>query len=329
MSKLNFLVSLVTRDNDYQCEQAAAVIRAAQQLAVSVEVVYADNDSINQSQQLLEAIQGPPDARPQGILFEPAGTGLAQVARAAMAGGIGWAILNREVDYIASLRSAYRVPIFGLSSDHVEVGRIQGRQMGALLPNGGLALYIEGPSSGSAAQQRTRGMLATKPGNVQIRTIRGQWTEESAHSAVVAWLRMSTSHELPVVAVVAQNDAMAAGARRAFQEQTTGAERDRWMNLPFTGCDGLPQTGAAWVDSHMLAATVVVPPNAGTALEMMSKAFRNSLQPPEHSFTEPRSYPSLNKLGPPRPASALGRVGFGFSNTTQTQFGRVGLATGE
>lgn len=300
MSKLNFIVSLVTNDNDYQREQASAAEKMAQRLGVNIEIIYSDGDSINQSQQLLRAIQSPPGSRPHGIVFEPAGTALAQVARAAASAGIAWAVLNCEVDYLASFRSTYAVPVFSLSSDHVEVGRIQGRQMAALMPEGGLALYIEGPTSGSAAQQRTAGMLSTKPPNVQVRTMKGRWTEDSAYQAVTAWLRLSTSRQLPVAAIIAQNDSMAAGAKRAFQEIASGAERERWMGLPFTGCDGLPQTGASWVDSQLLAATVVVPPNTGIALEMMVKAIQTGVQPPEHSLTEPKSYPPLSRLVPVR-----------------------------
>ena len=307
MSEFTFLASLITKDNDFQREQAAAAEEAARRLGARVQLVYAENDAINQSQQILKAIQSPAAERPNGVVLEPVGTGLAQVARAAGLAGIGWVVLNREVDYIASLRAGHRTPIFGLSSDHEEVGRIQGRQMGELLPNGGLVLYIEGPTSGSAARLRTQGMYSTKPANVQIRTIKGQWTEESAHQAVTAWLRLSTSHELPVVAVVAQNDSMAAGAKRAFQDGTTGIERERWMSIPFTGCDGVPETGIAWVDRGLLAATVVLPPNAGEALEMMSKALRTSVQPPELTLTPPTSYPALTRIAPKRTAVAVGR----------------------
>jgi ribose transport system substrate-binding protein len=307
MKQLTFLVSLITADNDYQREQAAAAEETARRLGANLKIVYAENDAINQSQQILNAVQSPANARPDGIIFEPAGTGLAQVARAAAEAGIGWAVLNREVDYLAALRSTRRTPVFSLSSDNEEVGRIQGRQMGALLPNGGLVLYIEGPSSGSVASQRTKGMYSTKPANVQIRSIKGQWTEASAHQAITAWLRLSTSRELPVLAVIAQNDSMAAGAKRAFQEESTGAERERWMSLPFTGCDGVPQTGMAWVDSGLLTATVVTPPNTGIAMEMMARALETSIQPPEHSLTEPKSYPLLTKIAPKRSASAAGR----------------------
>jgi ABC-type sugar transport system substrate-binding protein len=298
MKELTFLVSLITRDNDYQREQAAAAEETAMRLGAKLQLVYAEGDAINQSQQILAAVQSPAGVRPDGIVFEPAGTGLAQVAHAAAKAGIGWAVLNREVEYIAELRAAHRIPMFSLSSDHVEVGRIQGRQMGALLPNGGLVLYIEGPSSTSAASQRTQGMHSTKPSNIQLRTIKGQWTEESAYQALTAWLRLSTSHQLPVVAVVAQNDSMAAGAKKAFENGTAGAERERWMNLPFTGCDGVPQTGIRWVETGLLAATVVVPPNTGAAMEMMAEALKTSKQPPEHSLTEPKSFPPLARLAP-------------------------------
>ena len=60
MKRLSFLVGLITDDNDFQVEQARAADAAAQRLGVDVEIVYAANDSINQSQQLLNVIQQTP-----------------------------------------------------------------------------------------------------------------------------------------------------------------------------------------------------------------------------------------------------------------------------
>src|SRR5882762_7841757 len=129
MQKLNFLVSLTTNDNDYQMEQAADTEAAARRLGVDARIIYADNDAITQSQQLLKVIQSRSDSHPDAIIFEPVGgTALPQVARAAAAGGMGWVILNRDVEYISELRRTHRVPIFGVTSDHEEIGRIQGRQ---------------------------------------------------------------------------------------------------------------------------------------------------------------------------------------------------------
>src|ERR1700688_3054212 len=148
MKKLSFLVSLTNNDNDYQQEQAAAAEKAARRLGVDVKIIHANNDAVAQSQQLLHYVQDSSVARPNAIIFEPAGgTAFPQVARAAAAAGIGWVVLNHEVDYILELRRAYKVPVFAISSDHVEVGKIQGKQFAALLPNGGNVLYIEGPAN--------------------------------------------------------------------------------------------------------------------------------------------------------------------------------------
>src|SRR6201993_4532127 len=147
MKRLSFVVSLTNNENDYQQEQAAAAEKAGRSLGVDVKIIHADNDALAQSQQLLHFVQGPATARPDAIMFEPAGgTAFPQVARAAVAAGIGWVVLNYEVDYILELRRSYKVPIFSISSNHEEVGKIQGKQFAALLPNGGTILYIEGPA---------------------------------------------------------------------------------------------------------------------------------------------------------------------------------------
>ena len=164
MRKLRFLLSLTTNDNDYQIEQARAAEPAAKKFNAELQIIYADNDAINQSTQILKAVQGAVDERPDAIVFEPVGgTALPQVARAAVGAGIGWAVLNRDANYVPELRQSGKAPVFTVSSDHVEIGRIQGRQCAALLPTGGSVLYIQGPSENSAAKERTLGMQETKP----------------------------------------------------------------------------------------------------------------------------------------------------------------------
>ena len=297
MKKLTVVLSLTNRDNDYQIEQAKAAQETANRLDVDLQIVDAQNDAANQSTQLLKIIQGPEAQRPSAIVFEPVGTALAQVARAAAAAGVAWVVLNREVDYLADLRRAYKVPAFAISSNHEDVGRIQGRQMAALLPSGGTALYVQGPSGSDAAQQRTDGMMKTKPANIQIRAMKAQWTETSAYQAVNSWLRLSIAKDLGIGLVAAQDDSMALGARKAFEDQT-GPNRERWLNLPFLGCDGMPETGQAWVRRGLLAATVVIPPNADLAIEMLVKALQSGGQPQEKTLTTPLSYPVLGMLRP-------------------------------
>lgn len=297
MKKLRILVSLTTNDNDYQIEQAQSAEQAARKLGVELQIVYADNDAITQSTQILKAIQADENQRPNAIVFEPVGgTALPQVARAAATAGIGWAVLNRDASYIPELRRSTPAPFFGVTSDHLEIGRIQGRQFAALLPHGGSILYIQGPAENSAAKERTIGMQETKPANVHCILLRAQWTEESAQRSVRSWLKLSTSQKAAIDLVGAQDDSMAVGGRKAFEELTNESERERWLKLPFTGCDGLPKTGEAWVRSGLLAATVFVPPNTGQAIEMLVDAMQNGKKPPERALTVPVSIPALDQL---------------------------------
>ena len=298
MKRLCIIVSLITQDNDFQVEQASAAEDAARRLGVDVQVLYADSDSIQQSQQILNFVQAEPGARPDGIIFEPiGGPALVQVGRAAAAAGIGWVVLNREVEYIKQLRQAFKVPVFAVTTDNLEVGRIQGRQMAALLPSGGSVLYIQGPPETDASKLRTAGMYETKPANIQVKTMKGSWTEASAFKAITSWLRLSTSQQSDIRLIAAQNDAMAAGAKKAFQQFSYDGEgRDRWVGLPFLGCDGVTKTGQAWVRSSVLTATIITPPLAGTALEMLAHALQTGLIPPETTLIEPRSFPALESL---------------------------------
>lgn len=296
MKRLSFLVSLTNNDNDYQQEQAAAAEKAARQLGVDIKIIHASNDPLVQSQQLLQYVQDSSKPKPDAIMFEPAGgTAFPQVARAAAAAGIGWVVLNFDVDYILELRRSYKVPMCAITSDHQEIGKIQGQQFAALLPNGGSMLYIEGPNNSVAAKQRSLGMNRSKPANVNVKTIRANWTEESAHKAVNSWLRLQTSQQSRIDLVGAQDDSMAMGARKAFSE-IAEPDRARWMKIPVTGCDGMPKTGQAWVRNGSLAATIYIRPNTDLALEMLVEAFKTGATLPERKVTEPESVPSLAEL---------------------------------
>ena len=160
------------------------------------------------------------------------------------------------------------------------MGRIQARQFAALVTQGNI-LYIEGPSGGGGvAALRTKGMLSTKPAGLELKVLKGDWTERSGHHAIKSWLSLSTSRKLDIRLVGCQNDAMAMGARRAFEELPGAQEREHWLKVPFTGCDGVTKTGQEWVRRGLLTATVVSPPTAGLALEVLAKAVQTGQDPP-------------------------------------------------
>lgn len=291
MKKLKILISLVTSDNDYQREQSHAATQAAMRLGAEAQVIYAEGDAINQGQQLLNAIQSAPTLRPDAIICHPAGTGLAQVAQAAVSAGIGWAVVNREVDYLGSLRSLGKVPCFCITVDQKEVGRIQARQMATLLPHGGVVLYIQGPSGNFSAEQRTLGMQALKPENIQVRMIRGRFTEESGYQAVKSWLSLPTSRQTPLNLVCAQNDDMALGAKRALQED--GALR---TEVRFTGCDACGHAGKDRVRRGVLGASIELPVTAGPAVDTFVRAYQSGTPAPEITVLTPTSVPAEDHL---------------------------------
>ena len=139
-------------------------------------------------------------------------------------------------------------------------------------------------------------MLSAVPANIQVTALRGQWTEESAHKCISSWIRLNLARKGGIDLIGAQNDVMALGARKAFEEFTNAEDREHWLRLPYTGVDGLPKTGQTWVRTGSLKATVIVPANAGQAISMIAEAIKNGSRIAERSFTIPTSFPSLENL---------------------------------
>lgn len=309
MKKLRFVVSLITDDNDYQQQQATAAQDAASRLGVELQTLYAGSDAIHQSQQLLDVVQTR-DGGLSGILVEPAGrTAFPKVAQAAINAGVAWVVLNSEADYLKELRATSAVPAFAVSADNHEIGRIQGRQLSALLPDGGFALYVQGPSQSTVTEQRASGMMETKPPNVKIRVLKSSnWTEDAGFHAVNSWLRLAMANQEQIHVVQAQNDFLALGARRAIEEQSSG--QNRKSNLPFLGVDGLARTGQSWVRQGLLTATVVVPPTTAPALDALVVTLKNGSAQPERTLIESKSFPDPNTLAPkPSPRVISGSAG--------------------
>lgn len=294
MKKLNVIISL-PGDNRYLREQAAAAEAASERLNLVLQVLNAQSDPITQSQQLLEAIQSAHE-KPDAIVVEPVTeSGLPRVAEAAVNAGVGWIVSNARVDYIERLRRISSAPIFGISQDHGEIGRIQARQFSVVLPEGGTVLYLRGPASNSLACQRADGVERGAPENIRIKTLKIQWTEESAYQSITAWLRLSTVRAADVHLIASQNIDFVSAARRAFQEHTLGSERAHWLSLPYIGAGVFSQI-KPMTERGVLAAAVVTSLTADAALEMLRRAVDTGLQPPEFTPVSAYSYPTLEEL---------------------------------
>ena len=295
MTQLRVLLSLVTTDNDYQREQASAAEAAASRNGVDLRVIYAGGDAITQTKQLLAVLQTPADERPHAIVVEPAGTSMPQVAKAAVQYDVGWIVVHRTADYLPDLRARAKVPVAGIELDNVEVGRLQGQQFAALLPNGGSVLYLEGPSM-DISKQRHAGTLQTLPPNIELQSARGRWTTESGAQALSIRLGLRGARVPDLVGC--QNDDMALGARQAVEALPPGPQRDHWLSIPYTGVDGVPATGQAWVQQHLLAATIITPPLAGLAIEMLARSVASGQPMPVRTPVLPTSYPPIDELRP-------------------------------
>jgi ABC-type sugar transport system substrate-binding protein len=297
--RLRVVVSL-PNDNAYQHEQALVAKAAGAKLGIDLGLLLANDDSITQSQQLLEIIQSGSDAPPSAFLVEPVtSSGLRRVAEAAVAQNIGWVISNSDVDYVAQLRKNSRVPIFIVTQGQFEIGRLQGKQLAALLPQGGSALYLAGPSMSSVASQRFEGMESARPRNVQLTVLRSKWSESSAQQSVGAWLRLATSRAEKYNLVAGQTHELAIGARNTFQSMSDLDQQKRWLDLPFLGI-GIANQVKPLIESRVLAAAVITSVTMEIALRLLARALDSQSLPPERTVVEASSFPELEKLAPNR-----------------------------
>jgi ribose transport system substrate-binding protein len=154
---------------------------------------------------------------------------------------------------------------------------------------------VGGPPTNLQKQPRA-GVQETMPGNIELQAVRGKWTEESGAHAMEVRLKIKGSRPPDVGVIGCQNDAMAMGARRAVEALPAGTQRDLWLQLPFIGCDGVPTSGQLWVQKGSLAATIVAPPLAGRAMDLVLSAITSGRPMTEHTLVGPTSYPAVDQL---------------------------------
>jgi len=295
MTKPLVVVSL-PNDNAYLHEQAAAAKREGDRLGFELRVLHANDDSVTQSQQLLEIIQSRTEPRPSAFMVEPVvHTGLRKVAEVAVGAGMAWVVSNANVDYLAKLRSGTKVPVFSISQNHKEIGQLQGKQMAAILPKGGSVLYIQGPSSSTVATERTEGMDRIRPGNIQITTLRSRWGEEGGFQSTCAWLKLATSRPERYDLVAGHSLEFVRGARKAFQTIADAETQRKWLGLPFIGM-GIAGQVKPMVDGKNLTAAVITSLTMDRAMGMLHQALKTQTQPAENTFVEAAAYPEMQKM---------------------------------
>jgi ABC-type sugar transport system substrate-binding protein len=294
MKRLRILLSL-PGENNYLRQQEAAAKATAQRLGVDLTVINARSDPVTQSQQVLESVQAR-SALPDGIIVEPVNIqGLPRVAEAAVAAGIGWVISNARVEYVEALRKTAKAPVFIVSQDHIEVGRMQGRQIRAMVAQGGSILYLRGPATNFLAAQRSEGLENILNSYVQVKSLKIQWTAENAFNAISAWLRLSNVRAADTQLIASQNTDFISAARRAFEENTSGDEQALWLSRPYCGV-GIPSQANPLLQDGTLTAAVITSLTMDTAIEMLARSLQQGTQPPELTLVKASYQPGLEEL---------------------------------
>jgi ABC-type sugar transport system substrate-binding protein len=292
---MRIVVALPETENEFQVLQTRDARAAAARLGATVEVLHAQNSAVMQIQQLFRALRATP--APEAIVVEPVtANGMESVLRKAAQAGVAPAVLNTTLAEIPALRAQFPLlPVFGVTSDQVEIGRLQARQIRALLPKGGNVLYVHGPQAAVPAQERFRGLKeALEAADVRLVVIDGQWTEDSAQAAVRRWLRLKSSDSVAIDLVAAQDDSMARGARRAMEEAGDAPRHGR--KVAYLGIDGVPEVGQRLVDTGELTATIVMPSNTGPAIEHLVRWGRSGVIPPATVTLPVAPYPDIPKM---------------------------------
>jgi ABC-type sugar transport system substrate-binding protein len=300
MSSRPLALCLIDVDNAFQ--QAARVDGedAARRAGLPLETHWSGADlsaQLGQVRQLLDRTS-PPAAI---LIMAVRDRGLARLAAEAAGAGIHWVFLNRTDDDLDEARRAHpRAIVSQVYPDEVETGRVQGRLVQALLPDGGRVLHVEGTRRSLAARDRTAGAVEVLAGGpVQLVPLEAGWTVVEGREAILGWLRVAVRANVHLDLALCHNDLLAAGAREALATVARELERPSLATLPIVGCDGTPSFGQKMVQDGRIAATVVLPRSSRTAVELVARALAGGERPPAVVTLRATAFPEVDKITRP------------------------------
>ena len=287
-------------DGEYQQLIRRDCLEAASRHGVAVEIVSAAGDSARQAGQIHAVLGRAQAARPDALLVYPVReSALLADARLATRLGVGWVLLGRWSSYLTDMRAeAPELPIFSVAADQVEIGRIQAQQISALMPHGGELVCIRGALGVSSTTRRFEGLRQNlDASSFNLFSVNADWTAEGGASAMTEWLQIFGHRKLPACGVAAQNDAMAMGAKKALDDWIRVRPQSDPGPVPIVGCDGTPSFGQHLVREKELAATVIMPPTAGRAIdEVRAMLASHGSRPEAEVVLAPSSFPDLKVL---------------------------------
>ena len=211
-------LALVDESNSFQQLLRSDAEAAARKAGLEIETLFT-GESLPDHLGALRRLIVAPERRPKALLVMAVRDhGLDKVVREAAGAGVHFVFLNAVEDDLGAIRREFpAVSISIVCPDEVETGRVQGRQMRALVPAGRRVLYIQGSPRSLTSRERTAGMQeATAGAPFEVVLAGGDWNPAFASRTVREWLRFAVGGRRPFDLVACQNDHMAGGALEAL-----------------------------------------------------------------------------------------------------------------
>jgi ribose transport system substrate-binding protein/inositol transport system substrate-binding protein len=202
-----------------------------------------------------------------GIVISPNDVNALQPAiQAAIDAGIPVVTVDRNVTGATTLAH--------VGADNVEGGRVQGRYLVEILPDGGDVFELQGAPGASAAIDRHTGFNEIMQGQDKIKVVVSQTAQFQRAPAVSVTESALAVHPEPK-AVVAANDEMAFGASEALA--------DAGVTAQVVGFDALPEALVA-INEGRMAATIEQFPGgqAAGAIDILVAFLRDGTTPAAH-----------------------------------------------
>ena len=287
---------LRSAENAYQRQLRAVGLREAKRRGFKLLTHSVQFDANQQVDQIRDAIKNAAATKLIAILVSGVrDADLVPIACEAAEAGLEWAVLN-DAAFVDEVRRQYpKRAIFTVAGDQTEIGRVQARQIRALLGKRGRVMCVTGNMRNLEAHLRLEGLKQGLGGDFEVAEVSSDWTSEGARRAVESWATGIGGEDDVPAAFVAQNDEMALGVRQALRD--IDSRRD-WPigGFPIVGCDGAEDFGQRLVRAGRLKATVIMAPGTGAAIELIARARNGGALPPVRVLMPVTSFPAVSRL---------------------------------
>jgi hypothetical protein len=275
----------------YQDLQGRTAQAGAKAVGVDVEVVF--SSAFGQYRVIRKRLSD--TARPlDAVITEPATVTNMELILKDLQGRTGVVLVNAWDPLVETYHRGWgsEFPFGTISMPHTKFGELQGRQVSSVVPEGGSILVVTGPSRSSAAVERLQGLKSTVRSDIHVFDIEGgQWNETEGALAFGSWYGVFKSRRETIAAVVGQSDDLAVGARQAAVAVVNPEHARMFAQAKYFGVGAVPGFGKEKVDDGTLFASIVAPPNVGTAIDLLHQFWATRRHLPLRSFSDVVPYP--------------------------------------